>query len=838
MVTAVAPDLRGFDFDDVLNAWVSADMMTKRVPGLALEDALATACVNTLPGLLAEELAFLKAPVGLEALFRDAKRTNYRGDSGTDGYSLWNDPDFVDADLATARNYCEITTGRCDDEQILKELNEMFLPAERRMSIGQYARRVARVERLRKNPLNVVKETRGILKRPGMLPDIREPRHVRMNAVSPAGDGREYRNRPRMVRVIEPEPEPELSNYEKLLAKFERAPAPESDDDRIPALPRISNRPAAQALSIVGRNPAHRRTDDDGIYGAYMPTNTNTRRTEDDGIYGAYKPANTSLVHQQTDVYGAHNSHNLKKYSVSKPAGRRFFGRGGAVQYDQSWLSAQSIGEQEFRRRSVNALTIKKPIRVDGMELFVKVANVEPGMDDPVRDAINSLIISTSVDGGHRWTANFIGVLPCALLEEDTSGITTFKFPVSNSKAGKWTHIALFYQNADGATASEARDKLSSDDMLMFMQRVVLAGQFYGLEHNDLHLGNVMRSSGGLTLIDYGRVVFRQLSGDIVTDSKLLDDLDKLRETAARVNKKTVPAMAKAQLETLGGTNGRWDPFKTWEDIAWIENVWIGDLVTFTINVCKALRVDYGDFHTIRTQYDAQRKIEDKLNALVEDDHELVTSRARFLQEKLAAFERIKDNEGYAFVLPGLTMYAIMQLYKERAQKAVTHGNGTCFPEAGVALARLFESEDAEDILKIAGKTFEAVGLIAPLFQGFDQAGGGEIDGRSFDGQMAAFIERRRALNLVNYELDLDLPDNMTDAFNDVRFEKDRFYERRDAALYSAVPDDIRSGFGATRTPEYDALPIGEAVSGGGAMTYTAQACLVALTVFMAALRQ
>lgn len=702
------PDMAGFDEDVAVAVMAST---SRRMNGRVLSDLEVRENVEkalrALP-LLPEELAFVDSGSDIVAAVERDMRTWTMNETGA-----WDDPDAVDAPIRTAIGFCNFErTTKCNDAEVLAAFND-FLEDRPPLTMQQLQRRVDRVARLRIARDAAVNATPA-LKSAMRNEDPREARGIRWapDVQTPDADNELYRKERRSRRH-----DPWVENIARGLSVTGR---------------HVTLEPMPERKHPVMRSPV-------------LPA-LNRRRTN--GL---------------PPVRAAHRNVELP------PIGRQ---RGGDAELrPQAWLNSMDVPDLLFIRRSLNALTVVQPVTVGGKELFVKVATLGGRTDDTVRDAINSLIMSTLVDRARSWTANFIGVRPCYQVEdvrrfvdedsdedsdEEYSGSDDEDIPVGRAelvdgkmvygvKQGgaydddeeatfgfkhgqKYTHFALFYENAPGDTVANIRGKVTSHNVLEFLQRLIIAGTFQGLTHNDLHLNNVIRDpNGGLRAIDYGRVVFKHIPEQWKTDNTLMTDMLMLQNAAAQVQHSPIKGVTSATTEKLivSTSSGDHDVFRKVRIAP--EFTWIPDFVACTLGVFgrQASGNMMHPFKDLKKQAENVCKrfqgfitMEDKVPELLE-----------------GAIDNL-NKSGLSFLAPGMALYSMIQYFGSHVASKLFYGSGVMRSEGGVvvsAMCNIFRDDKHEhhtmvkSMFAIVQKALDDNALFTDCFQPA-QAGGADVD--------------------------------------------------------------------------------------------------------------
>lgn len=155
--------------------------------------------------------------------------------------------------------------------------------------------------------------------------------------------------------------------------------------------------------------------------------------------------------------------------------------------------------------------------------------------------------------------------------------------------ARHFTHLALVYRNVRGQTvedALKAGDTVSNHSVIEVLQRIINAGSNHGMTHNDLHYGNVMRGPGGLRVIDYGRVVYRDLTA-VEGNKQVMDDLRLLQSQAIKVSGIEMRSNSSEGVKKAASI-GDYDVFSGLDVPKGF--TWIPDLMTCTMWIHEAMQ--------------------------------------------------------------------------------------------------------------------------------------------------------------------------------------------------------------------------------------------------------
>lgn len=216
--------------------------------------------------------------------------------------------------------------------------------------------------------------------------------------------------------------------------------------------------------------------------------------------------------------------------------------------------------------------------------------------------------------------------------------------------ARRFTHLALVYRNAPGETvedAGKAGRSVSNHSVIEVLQRIINAGSNHGMTHNDLHYGNVMRGPDGLRVIDYGRVVYRDLKA-VEGNRQVMDDLLRLQHQALKVSGSEFRGNSSEGIKGAA-SRGDYDVFAGLDVPT--SFTWIPDLMTCTMWIHEAVQG--------RQLAKKQRGDFEFFQSVVSMPNSDSTYAALFL--KIAVDQLDKRSR---FLAPGLALYGMTMYYQ------------------------------------------------------------------------------------------------------------------------------------------------------------------------------
>lgn len=290
----------------------------------------------------------------------------------------------------------------------------------------------------------------------------------------------------------------------------------------------------------------------------------------------------------------------------------------------------------------------------------------------------------------------------------------TFGF---RDNGAEFTHLALFYRNAPGQTVDsmDIDDRVSNHAVIDLLQRIVVVGSVHGMTHNDMHTGNVMRSKGGLRVIDYGRVVYRDLKV-VEEDASLMDELSRLQRQVLKIP--SAPSQKPRALRAAA-SDGKWDVFKG-VDVP-TKYTWISDFISCTLWMQGIVSTG-----AMKDQFNFE-------DAVVENKRVLRGMVAPPMKEyEIAAATLKADVDGLlldrelAFLAPGMALYGMVMFY-------ATHDHfhlGKTMVSGGHVLKKIIDLVERQDpeatlMFEVVKSAMEANGIVAECFYPSEQSGGG-----------------------------------------------------------------------------------------------------------------
>ena len=377
----------------------------------------------------------------------------------------------------------------------------------------------------------------------------------------------------------------------------------------------------------------------------------------------------------------------------------------------------------ECVKRSANALTCARPLDVDGEVLFVKVAEIKKGLKtDPVAvDAANSYVVR-KMDPLGAWSVGLVGLNECTISMNDAETATA---TVTGPAAAKSTAAALAFpvvQGEDLPGENVESFKTIADKVRSFMRTFIEVASENGMNHNDMHLGNVMNQKSGLRLIDYGRAHFSNRS------YKSLDD------TVRRVVEQILKTGSKTDDVRRNGLRNKWNPFRNDEGDAFDQLYWTSDLITLSMQLYSGIRKGRMSAFQ-RTKAMFLRRVKKADNDYFLCNYADATDLYAKLESMNAALNVLK---------PGLALYAIVLMHiktyygedEDNANYEYVYPNFVMTSNGGDVLIAMFEDGS---LIKKYGRVLEyafgAAGLLdsaspslALLQKVADEQGGGGLE--------------------------------------------------------------------------------------------------------------
>jgi hypothetical protein len=633
-----------------------------------------------------------------------------------DAYALWNhrveswdDPDSLDAEVKTARALCDgDTPGGCDDAKVLERFNETF---DNKLTKDQFERRNARVAELRRAMGYMGPTFAPLVGRKQVLRPIRRSpddalaglmKRTEAAAAGPAfgvvGHHAELHHRP---------PLNQRSSARGLAPIVRRGGGRKADqkwlNDKMIDDLRFKKR-SANALTI------EKAVDIDGVEVFVKVASLDT--TKDDPVRDAFSSLIMSaIIDPETswtaDFIGVRACYDVDLRSQRRrppirtadpteswwvndenyrPAARPVMARPvvarpGAPEDDDT------LPEPEYEEDSADLLR-RMAAEARAWKAEENTADMLARLAAEARAAQHARAVPAAPQ--KKKKTNWFGKLANVMKGGDEP-TTTYGF---KNDGTPFTHLALFYRNSPGDTMdSKTVGPVTNRSVTKMLQRIIDVGTMHGLTHNDLHTGNVMLSSKGLCMIDYGRVVFRDLQVEDGDD--LFKELTLMQREVTKIPQDKRGMTKDVQQRGLrdSASQGYWDVFAGIE--LPVQYTWIPDVITCTLWML-ALKRD-GSMRMRLRLYNTVNNARGSVGPA--DD-----LAARFLTKSVNLM--LKDPT-QAHLAPGMALYGMFMYYAQDEVDEYFHSANTLLGPGGPILKEIVDKIEAGDAEAVA--MFEVV---------------------------------------------------------------------------------------------------------------------------------
>jgi len=491
-------------------------------------------------------------------------------------------------------------------------------------------------------------------------------------------------------------------------------------------------------------------------------------------------------------------------------------------------------------KRSANALTCVRPLDVNGKQYFVKVSQIKKGIKtDPVAvDAANSYVVR-EMDPLGAWSVGLVGLNQCTISmnDEETATAKVTGPAGEGSTAAALAFPVVQAEDLPGENVESFRTIAAK--VQSFMKTFIEVASEHGMNHNDMHLGNVMNQENQLRLIDYGRAHFSNRS------------YQRLGETVQRVVEQILNTGSKIEAVRRDGLRNKWNPFRNDEGETFDQLYWTSDLITLSMQLYSGIRKGrMSAFQKTKAMF---------LRRVKKDDNDYFLCNYANPDELL--FKLKNMNAALDVLKPGLALYAIVLMHiktyygedEDNANYEYVYPNFVVTPNGGDVLLAMFEDGSlikkygrvleyafgAAGLLDSASSSLARLALLQEKRAPYGQGGGGlEWPECDYDDDCAEVgdPEVSAAMRLDDAQVKGLFPGSLTEAAED-RFRRYSMPADTEETRRSTVEEPTPLEFARQMIENESSFrPLVAPVSGGASASatgYVASALLAGVVVLM-----